>query len=323
MALITADRVKDLTTTTGTGSLTLSGSAPIGYQTFASVMATGDSCYYCIVGAAEWEVGLGTLTASTTLARTTVLSSSNSNAAVSFSAGSKEVFITLPSAIAQPLANQSVYAGGANVSWGTLTYSDEFSDPSLNANWVKVDPTGQSAYVSWTQAGNCLTAVHTTGTDAAASLHSLLIPIGSAFAVGDALVTCYKTAALAGNYTMVGLALSNGTTWGTSNLVETETYINGSSVQFRCHTASGMNTDGANPGIALYPVSPLYVRLVMTAANTWRADYSSNGILWASQAAAVSYTLTPTHMGFTLSNWATATPSVTSFEFFRRYSGVS
>lgn len=99
MALITADRVKDTTTTTGTGSVTLSGTAPTGYRTFASVMATSDTCYYCIDdGAGGWEIGLGTLTASTTLARTIVLSSSNSNAAVSFSAGTKSVYITDPAA---------------------------------------------------------------------------------------------------------------------------------------------------------------------------------------------------------------------------------
>lgn len=95
MAHISADRVKDTTTTTGTGSLTLSGSAPTGYRTFASVMSTSDTCYYCVTDGTDWEIGVGTLSASTTLARTTVLASSNSGSAVSFAAGSKDVFITL------------------------------------------------------------------------------------------------------------------------------------------------------------------------------------------------------------------------------------
>lgn len=97
MAHITSDRVKDTTTTTGTGSITLSGTAPSGYRTFAAAMATSDTCYYAIVGGSEWEVGLGTLTAATTLARTTVYKSSNADAAVTFSAGTKDVFITLSS----------------------------------------------------------------------------------------------------------------------------------------------------------------------------------------------------------------------------------
>ena len=98
MAHITQDRVKDTTTTTGTGTITLTNSAPTGFRTFGSVMSTGDTCYYCISsnGGSEWEVGLGTYTSSgTTLARTTVISSSNSNAAVNFSSGTKDVFLTL------------------------------------------------------------------------------------------------------------------------------------------------------------------------------------------------------------------------------------
>ena len=96
MAHIVKDRVKDTTTTTGTGTITLANSAPSGFVTFGSVMANSDTCFYCIAGGAEWEIGLGTYTTSgTTLARTTVIASSNANAAVTFSAGTKEVFQTV------------------------------------------------------------------------------------------------------------------------------------------------------------------------------------------------------------------------------------
>lgn len=97
MTFVVADRVKDSTTTTGTGTVTLSGSAPSGFQSFGSVMANGDTCYYVIAAGSEWEVGLGTYGSSgPTLARTTVLASSNSGSAVSFSAGSKDVFLDAP-----------------------------------------------------------------------------------------------------------------------------------------------------------------------------------------------------------------------------------
>lgn len=107
MAHVYGDRVKDSTTTTGTGSLTLSGTAPTGFQPFAARMAVGDTCFYGIASAgSEWEVGIGTLTATTTLARTQVLASSSSGAAVSLSAGTKDVFITVPAAFApRPSAN--------------------------------------------------------------------------------------------------------------------------------------------------------------------------------------------------------------------------
>lgn len=97
MALVLADRVKDSTTTTGTGTVTLSGTAPTGFQNF-SVIGNGNTTYYTISGGNEWEVGIGTYSSTgPTLARTTVLSSSNGDALVDFSAGVKDVFVTLPS----------------------------------------------------------------------------------------------------------------------------------------------------------------------------------------------------------------------------------
>jgi hypothetical protein len=101
MALVLADRVQETTTTTGTGTVTLAG-AVSGFQTFAAV-GNGNSTYYTIAGGAEWEVGIGTYTSSgTTLSRTTVISSSNSGSLVSFSAGTKNVFVTYPAARAVP-----------------------------------------------------------------------------------------------------------------------------------------------------------------------------------------------------------------------------
>lgn len=92
------DRVRDTTSTTGTGTVTLSGTAPSGgYRSFGSVLSSGDQTFYCISleSSSQWEVGLGTYNSSgPTLARTQVLASSNSNGAVDFSAGSKDVFMT-------------------------------------------------------------------------------------------------------------------------------------------------------------------------------------------------------------------------------------
>ena len=110
MALVIADRVKDSTTTTGTGTITLSGTAPTGYQNF-SVIGNTNTTYYCIVHqtANEWEVGVGTYTSSgTTLARTTVLANSSATqpTALTFSAGTKDVFVTYPS-------EYSAYTGGS------------------------------------------------------------------------------------------------------------------------------------------------------------------------------------------------------------------
>jgi hypothetical protein len=95
MALVVNDRVKETSTTTGTGTFTLAG-AVLGFETFSSAIGNTNTTYYSIVNEnGEFEVGLGTVGAGT-LARTTILSSSNSDSAVNFSAGTKDVFCTLP-----------------------------------------------------------------------------------------------------------------------------------------------------------------------------------------------------------------------------------
>ena len=99
MALVINDRVKETSTTTGTGTFDLAGVAT-GFEGFVAGIGTTNTTYYTIFnqGTTEWEVGLGTVTDATpdTLARTTVISSSNSDAAVNFTSGTKDVFCTLP-----------------------------------------------------------------------------------------------------------------------------------------------------------------------------------------------------------------------------------
>lgn len=105
MALVVKDRVRENSTTTGTGTFTLSG-AVSGFQTFSSAIGNGNTTYYCIVNQAEWEVGLGTVGGGT-LSRDTVLSSSTGSK-VSFTSGTKDVFCTYPS-------SKSVYRNSSDV----------------------------------------------------------------------------------------------------------------------------------------------------------------------------------------------------------------
>jgi len=112
MALVLADRVQDTTTTTGTGSVTLTGTPPAGYQSFGAAIGNGNTTYYVINGGSQWEVGIGTyISASTALSRDTVLSSSNSGSLVNFSAGTKTVFVTYP---AEKSVNEDA-AGNVNI----------------------------------------------------------------------------------------------------------------------------------------------------------------------------------------------------------------
>lgn len=98
MALVVADRVKEISTTAGTGTLTLDG-APSGFQSFV-VIGDGNTTFYTIVDSnvGTWEVGVGTYTATgTTLSRDTVLAnSSGTTSPINFAANSKDVFVTYP-----------------------------------------------------------------------------------------------------------------------------------------------------------------------------------------------------------------------------------
>ena len=99
MAFVVNDRVKETSTTTGTGTLSLAG-AVSGFQTFVAGIGNSNVTYYAIVNdsGTEFEIGIGTVTDASpdTLSRTTILESSNSDSAVDFSSGTKTVFSTLP-----------------------------------------------------------------------------------------------------------------------------------------------------------------------------------------------------------------------------------
>ena len=112
MAFVTADRVSSSSTTTGTGSFTVSSTPPTGYKSFSSVLSAGDTFYYCIDGGTtgEWETGVGTYTSANLFARTTVLGSSAAGTKVSFSAGTKSVFMTLAASATLQTAPSTVGA---------------------------------------------------------------------------------------------------------------------------------------------------------------------------------------------------------------------
>ena len=143
MTLKIADRVKETSTTAGTGTLNLAGAA-IGFQTFVAGVGNGNTCFYAISHqtADEWEVGIGTVTDASpdTLARTTVLQSSNSDNAVSFAAGTKDVFVTYP-------AGKAVYkdaTGKVGIGTESPSYTlDVYGhDAWVRASGVHAGPSG-------------------------------------------------------------------------------------------------------------------------------------------------------------------------------------
>ena len=141
MALVINDRVKETSTTTGTGTFSLAG-AETGFETFVSGVGTGNTTYYSIVldGTNEFEVGIGTVTDATpdTLSRDTVISSSNSDALVNFSAGGKTVFCTLPASRAM---SPSMTATGYVVTHASTLDEDQTLDSGVRAGPVTITGT--------------------------------------------------------------------------------------------------------------------------------------------------------------------------------------
>ena len=148
MALVVADRVKETTTSTGTGAISLAGAEP-NFRTFASVLSDADTTYYAIIDDSNlaFEVGLGTYASSgNTITRTTVLASSNSNNAVNFSAGTKDVFLTYPadkSVNRDASGNVSVSGGVTATSFTGNITGDVTGDVTGAVTATQVDLTGQ------------------------------------------------------------------------------------------------------------------------------------------------------------------------------------
>ena len=165
MAFVTADRVLDSSTSTGTGAFVVSGTPAAGYRTFSSVMSVGDTCYYSIQGqtTSEWEVGLGTYSSANTLTRTTVYSSSNAGSAVTFSAGTKDVFITMAASRSiqlDPSGNVTALGTPASIA---LTNATSLPLATGVSGTLPIANGGLGASISPTTAGN--TIFSTDGTN--------------------------------------------------------------------------------------------------------------------------------------------------------------
>ena len=154
MAFVLSDRIKETTTTTGTGTYTLGG-ATTGFETFTANLSNGDTTYYCCTDGTDFEVGLGTFTSSgTTLARTTIISSSNSNNAVSWSSGSRDIFCTLP-------GSKAVFKDGSDNVNGTFV-GNITGNVTGNVSGTAATVTG-AAQTNITSVGT-LTGLTTSGT---------------------------------------------------------------------------------------------------------------------------------------------------------------
>ena len=293
MALVLADRVRETSTTTGTGSVTLAG-AYTGFQTFSAGVGNSNSTYYTIanVVSGEYEVGIGTYTSGgNTLSRTTVLSSSNANALVNFGSGSKDVFVTQPAGRAVYVEGTSVVAANSATVPNSLLAN---SSLTLGSTSLTLGTTTTSV------AGLTLTTAAVNGTlgvttPAVATITTLTASADSTFSSTGALTISKGTTGqrptpasgmLRFNTTTTEFEGYNGTAWASvggaalSNDTSTATDVFPLFANATTGTASTLFTGNAS---LLYKPS--------TGEFKARVPVASNGIVVNSQTVATSYTI--------------------------------
>jgi hypothetical protein len=248
MALVVKDRVQETSITAGTGSLTLDG-AVLGYQSFAAI-GNGNTTYYAISDpiTGDWEAGIGTYsTTGPTLARTTVLSSSNGGSLVTFTTNSKSVFVTYPSersvyldsAGSYPVQNtfNTLIAATATLAAGTVAATPANDLDIANKQYVDtVAAEGihyhEAVYVESPNTAGNLTATYTSGGTNANIIQIAngtdITFFGVSASIGDQFLTStgngllantpyYIVADLGGNTYQISLSYGGSTVTGLTN----------------------------------------------------------------------------------------------------------
>jgi hypothetical protein len=307
MAFITADRVKDTSTTTGTGNITVSGSAPFGYRTFSTVLSVADTFYYAIQGqsTAEWEIGVGTYASTNQFARTTVLASSASGSAVSFSSGTKNVFITLAAARTlqlksgdTPTAGSIPYGDGSTLSYSSVGTAGQVlvSGGSGSPTWSSVG-TGSVTSVAVSGGTTGLTTsggpVTTSGTITIAGTLAIAnggtngtaTPTAGTIPYGTGTALAYSAAGTSGQVLTSGGA--GAPTWTT---------VTGTG------TVTSVNVSGGTTGLT-YSGGPITGSGTITMAGTLAVANGGTGVTASTGTGSVVLGTSPTVNNPTVTNY--------------------
>jgi hypothetical protein len=213
------------------------------------------------------------------------------------------------------------------------TSVDEFNDGVIDPAWARVDSAGggvsPAANITWSEGSDSIGGVNLGG-DSTDGFHALLRPLsafGGALIAGDAIISCLTLMPSIGgsNYSFAGLMLADGNTFGSGNQILGILGAAAAGKNLQVSAFTGFNTAAGVSSVTLTTMDTLrfvYVRLVMTAANTWRVDGSPDGVNWI-KGSTISRTVTPTHVGLCSTSYGTSTKHVVSSEFLRRVAGIA
>jgi hypothetical protein len=269
MAFVTADRVLDTSTSTGTGAIVVAASPPTGYRTFSAVLSVSDTFYYSIQHQSlnEYEVGLGTYTSANTFSRTTIYTSSNAGSAVSFSAGTKNVFITMVASRTPQLDA----AGNLTPATGTYTRTTITATGGQTSFTANYTVNYAEVFVN----GILLNSADYTATS------GTTVVLASAASAGDIIdVVALNVGTFAGGVTITGTPASGQlASWtGSTSLQGVESFPVWQSVQTGNFTAVvgrayPVNTTSGVITVTL-PASPTFGQIVRLGdyAGTWTTN---------------------------------------------------
>ena len=289
MAFVVADRVRETSTTTGTGPFTLAG-AVIGYQSFGAAIGSGNTTYYAISnpGVNEWEVGIGTV-GSGTLARTTVLASSTGASLVSFTAGSKDVFVTYPSEGAV-FADNAITLTNKTISGSSNTLSN-IGNSSLTNSKVTIGSTDVSLGATATTLAG-LTSVTATTFNGALSGNATTATRATNLAGGAASQIPYQSAA--GTTTFI----PNGTTGQIlkSNGASAPSWVNANTLAV---TSISFGATGLTPSTGTQGDVTVSGTLATANGGTGLSSFASGGAMYATSTSVLATGTLPLTAGGT------------------------
>ena len=289
MAFVVADRVRETSTTTGTGPFTLAG-AVIGYQSFGAAIGSGNTTYYAISnpGVNEWEVGIGTV-GSGTLARTTVLASSTGTSLVSFTAGSKDVFVTYP-AEGAVFADNAITLTNKTISGSSNTLSN-IGNSSLTNSKVTIGSTDVSLGATATTLAG-LTSVTATTFNGALSGNATTATTATNLAGGAASQIPYQSST--GTTTFI----ANGTSGQVlkSNGASAPSWANVTSLAV---SSISFGSTGLTPATTTQGAVTVGGTLATTNGGTGLTSFSSGGAMYATSTSALATGTLPLTAGGT------------------------